>query len=239
MCVTRSSKSRRALLALVLTAPATTVGSLAAYVFLPGATGQGIYMAARAWIALAPLVWLLWIARERISWSGLPRESRREAWLGAGAISLAVLVVVFGGYALVGERLLDADALRRSVETSGIGTPLRFVVAALAISFVNSLLEEYFWRWFVFRRCAELVGEPRAVPLAAALFTSHHVVTFCVLFGAQAGLAASLAVFVAGCVWSLCYLRWRSIWPGWWTHVVADLAGIAIGVQVLFMSAPG
>ncbi|MBM3992463.1 MAG: hypothetical protein FJ298_15895, partial [Planctomycetes bacterium] len=155
------SARRRALLALLLTAPATTVGSLAAYVFLPGATGQGIYMAARAWIALAPLLWLAWIAREPLSTSPLPREHRREAWLGAGAISLAVLAVVFGGYALVGERLLDADALRRSVESSGIGTPLRFAAAALAISFANSLLEEYFWRWFVFRRCAELMGELR------------------------------------------------------------------------------
>jgi len=236
--VTTPSDRRRALLALLLSAPATTVGSLAAYVFFPGATGQGIYMAARAWIALAPLVWMLWIAREPLSWSPLPRKHRREAWLGASGISLVVLVVVFGGYALVGERLLDADALRRSVETSGIGTPLRFAVAALAISFANSLLEEYFWRWFVFRRCAELVGEPRAVPLAALLFTSHHVVTFCVLFGTQAGLAASLAVFLAGCAWSLCYLRWRSIWPGWWTHVVADLAGVAIGAHVLFTATP-
>lgn len=225
---------RRALLALALTAPATTVGSLAAYVLLPGAVGQGIYMVARAWIALAPLAWLLWVVREPISWSPLAPECRREAWLGVTGISLAVLVVVFGGYALVGERLLDAEALRHSVETSGIGTPLRFAAAALAISFANSLLEEYFWRWFVFRRCAELVGELRAVPLAALLFTSHHVVTFCVLFGMQAGLAASLAVFVAGCAWSLCYLRWRSIWPGWWTHVVADLAGVAIGAHVLF-----
>ena len=225
---------RRALLALALTAPATTLGSLAAYVFLPGAVGQGLYMLARAWIALAPLVWLLWVVREPVSWSPLPRERRREAWLGASGISLAVLAVVFGGYALVGERLRDAEALRRSVEAAGLGTPRRIAAAARAISFANSLLEEYFWRWFVFRRCAELTGELRAIPLAALLFTSHHVVTFCVLFGTQAGLAASLAVFVAGCAWSLCYLRWRSLWPVWWTHVIADLAGVAIGAHVLF-----
>ena len=228
------SNRARAALWLALTAPATTVGSLAAYVFFPGATGQGIYMVARAWIALAPLVWTLWVARERIAWSPLRAEHRREAWLGAALLSVLVVVVVLGGYALVGERLLDPDALRRSVDSSGIGTPLRFAAAAIAISFLNSLLEEYFWRWFVYRRCETLVGARAAVPLAALLFTSHHVVTFCVLFGTSAGLAASAAVFVAGCAWSLCYLRWGSIWPGWWTHVVADLAGVAIGALVLF-----
>ena len=35
-------------------------------------------------------------------------------------------------------------------------------------------------------------------------------------------------------VWSVCYLRYRSIWPGWVSHVAADVAGLAIGWRVLF-----
>lgn len=232
--MTPAPDRRRAALALLFSAPATTLGSVVAYVLAPGAFGQGFYMGMRAWIALFPVAWTLWVARERISFSPLPPERRREAWSGTALLCALTLAVVFGGYALVGESLLDAEALRESVERSGIGTPARFALAALAISFGNSLLEEYFWRWFVYRHCETLVGARVAVPLAALLFTSHHVVTFCVLFGTSAGIAASIAVFIAGCVWSACYLRWRSIWPGWIVHVVADLAGVALGAYVLF-----
>lgn len=229
-----SDPRRRALLALALSAPATTVGSLCAYVFLPGAVGQAIYMALRLWIAVFPVLWTLRVEHGQLGFSPLPAERRREAWLGALGLSLLVLMVVLGTWKLFGERLLDADALRASVEASGLTTPLRFALAGLAISFGNSLLEEYFWRWFIGRQCTTLVGERASPWLSALLFTSHHVVTFCVLFGAGAGLVASLGVFAAGLVWSLALRRWRSIWPGWWVHVVADLAGLALGASVLY-----
>jgi membrane protease YdiL (CAAX protease family) len=224
---------RRAALALALSAPATTLGSLCAYVFLPGAVGQAIYMALRLWIAVFPILWTLRVEHGKLGTSPLPAEKRREAWLGALGLSALVLAVVGGSWVLFGERLLDATALRESVEASGLTTPLRFVLAGLAISFGNSLLEEYFWRWFVGRQCDALVGERGSPWLSALLFTSHHVVTFCVLFGGAAGLVASVGVFAAGLVWSFALQRWRSIWPGWWVHVVADLAGLALGASVL------
>ena len=225
---------RRALLALALSAPATTLGSLCAYVFLPGAVGQALYMLMRLWIAVFPVLWTLRVERGKLGFSPLPPERRREAWLGAIGLSALVIAVVVGSWVLFGERLLDAAALRESVEASGLTTPLRFALAGLAISFGNSLLEEYFWRWFVGRQCTTLVGERGSPWLSAALFTSHHIVTFCVLFGGAAGLLASLGVFAAGLVWSLCLQRWHSIWPGWWVHVVADVAGLALGATVLF-----
>jgi hypothetical protein len=48
----------------------------------------------------------------------------------------------------------------------------------------------------------------------------------------------SLAVLAAGACWSFLYLRYASIWPGWISHVLADLAVFAIGWHLLFASAP-
>ncbi|MCY3003851.1 MAG: CPBP family intramembrane metalloprotease [Planctomycetota bacterium] len=228
------ARRSRAALALALSAPAPTVGALCAYVWLPGAVGQSIYMLLRLWIALFPLLWWLRIERRAPSGSLLDPRWRREALVGSLLLSGVVLSVVYGGWSLFGERLLDPVALRQTVETSGIGTPAKFLMAGVAISFGNSLVEEFFWRWFVGTRAELLVGSRWAAPLSAALFTSHHVVSFCVLFGPAAGLAASAGVFLAGLVWSLLYQRWRSIWPGWCIHVVADLAGLSLGWHVLF-----
>jgi membrane protease YdiL (CAAX protease family) len=46
----------------------------------------------------------------------------------------------------------------------------------------------------------------------------------------------SLAVLAAGACWSFLYLRYDSIWPGWISHVVADVAVFAVGWQLLFAS---
>ncbi|MCC7013979.1 MAG: CPBP family intramembrane metalloprotease [Planctomycetes bacterium] len=224
----------RALLALALSVPATSLGSTLAYAVVPGPIGQSLYMLLRAWLALFPLVWLLRVERGTVSWSPLPRARRREAWVATLVLSLVVVVVIFAAWELVGRDWFDVERLRRQAADSGLGSRANYVLFGAFIALVNSLMEEYVWRWFVYRRCEELVGALAAVPLAALLFTLHHILTFTLQFGLSAGLLASLGVFLAGCAWSACYLRWRSIWPGWVTHVVADLAGLAIGWRILF-----
>jgi hypothetical protein len=44
-------------------------------------------------------------------------------------------------------------------------------------------------------------------------------------------------VLAAGACWSFLYLRYESIWPGWISHVLADLAVFLIGWHLLFASA--
>jgi membrane protease YdiL (CAAX protease family) len=105
---------------------------------------------------------------------------------------------------------------------------------ALYIALANSLLEEFVWRWFVFRQVERLAGPRLRVPLAALGFTLHHIVVFAVQLGTELAIAGSIAVFVAGCLWSWLYARWRSVWPGWVCHALVDAAGLWIGWQLLF-----
>jgi uncharacterized protein len=229
-----SDPRRRALFALLLLVPAPTLGSLLAYQVAPGVVGQTLYMLLRVWIATWPLIWLLRVERGSIAWSPLAREHRKEALWGTLALSASITLAVVGVWHAWGRELLDAEQLRAVVSAAGMATPARYLLFGTFIALVNSLMEEYVWRWFVYRRCEELVGGLAAVPLSALCFTSHHVVTFGIEFGASAGLLASCGVFLAGCIWSACYLRWRSIWPGWVSHVVADVVGLAIGWKLLF-----
>jgi len=229
-----SSSKRRALWALLLCAPAATLGAASALLWFPGTLGQVVYSILRAWMALLPLLWRLRVERRPLSWSPVAPARRTEA-----VVVAAVLCIVFAGTILLvnarfgGERI-DAVELRRVVESFGLTNPLRFVAFGLYLSLVNSLIEEYVWRGFVHERCAELVGARAAVPLGAALFTAHHVVVFVVELGPALGLLASFGVFLAGCIWSLARLRYRSIWPAWPSHVVADAVGLFIAWRLAF-----
>lgn len=234
----RTDERRRAALALALFVPAPTLGTLAAFVAWPGPVGQALYALAKLWIALLPLVWRLRVDRRPLSLSPLAR-ARLLPGLAAGLLlGTAMALVVFWAYVEVGPRLVDAERLREIEGEVGLTTLGRYLAFSAYIVFVNSLLEEYVWRWFVYEKCELLLG-PRAGPLSAVLlsaacFTLHHAVAFAVQMDPPLAALAALGVFLGGALWSACYRAFRSIWPGYLSHALVDLVALWIGMRILF-----
>lgn len=89
---------------------------------------------------------------------------------------------------------------------------------------INALIEEYFWRWFIYRQCEVLLSQSTAVFFSALLFTIHHTIGLIILTNGFVTVLDTLAVFIAGVVWSEYYRRYRSIWSNYFSHAIADLA---------------
>jgi len=225
---------RRALVALALLAPAPTLGALTAFVLAPGPIGQVVYAACKLWILALPAIWLLFVECGRVSLSPLSAGRPARALAEGALLGLAFGAIVVAAHAMVGERWLDPARLRQIADEAGFGTRGAYLVLAAYLALVNSLLEEYVWRWFVYRQVERLVRPALAVPISALLFTLHHVLVFAVQLGPQIAVLGSLGVFVGGCIWSWLYARWRSIWPAWVSHMLVDVAGLWIGWVLLF-----
>jgi hypothetical protein len=87
----------------------------------------------------------------------------------------------------------------------------------------------------VFRQIERLAAPVFAVLLSAAAFTLHHAIIVQTQFGAWSLTAlASAGVFAGGAMWSALYLRFRSIWPAWTSHVLVDVAIFLIGARLVF-----
>ena len=69
---------------------------------------------------------------------------------------------------------------------------------------------------------------------SALAFTIHHVFALKAQFGWSVTLIASLGIFIGGGVWSWMYARYRSIWPGYVSHAIVDVAVFAIGWMLIF-----
>ena len=232
------SDRRRAAWALALLVPAPTLGTLAAFVVWPGPAGQGLYALAKVWIALLPIVWRLGVDRRRVSLSPLER-ARLLPGLAAGLVLGALMgAAVIAVYVSFGRDLIDFERLRQIEHDVGLTTPERYLVFSAYIVLVNSLLEEYVWRWFVFEKSAAWLGarggSAGAVLLSGLGFTLHHALTFAVQMDTLPAVLASLGVFAGGCLWSLCYRAFRSIWPGYLSHALVDVVALYIGFRLLF-----
>ncbi|WP_204137418.1 CPBP family intramembrane glutamic endopeptidase [Halomicronema sp. CCY15110] len=226
----KSSPRLAAFIALVLVVGAANLG-IVARLYGQGAGGQALFVATRVWILVLPLLWVWRIDRQSLS---LGWPTRQEWWVG-GWLGLAMFGVIYGAYVLLGQRWIDVEVTRSQATAVGLLNPWIFAAFAIYFTFVNALVEEYIWRWFVYRKCEVLVPGGGAVALAALCFTLHHVVS---LFGFTENWVVtslgSIGVFVAGATWSACYLRYQSLWACYISHAWADLAIAIVAWQILF-----
>jgi len=99
---------------------------------------------------------------------------------------------------------------------------------------LNSLMEEYVWRWFVFAKFEVLLGGRIAVVATGLAFTAHHVIALAAQFNWIITILGSLGVFVGGVSWSWLYLRYRSVWPCYVSHAIVDIPVFVIGYWLIF-----
>lgn len=234
MTLTTASTRSRSLIALALLVPAPTLGVLMAMHFMPGPAGQAIYFNSKAWILILPLAWLMLVDRGRPAVSPPWRAKGLAVGLASGLLISGIIV---GAYLTLGEAWIDPDALRAVAERNGLTVAWKYLGLAAYLCFINSLLEEYVWRWFVFHHCAALLPRWPAVILSGLFFTVHHIFALGLQFDWRLTLLGSIGVCVGGIVWSWLYLKYDSVWPGWLSHLLVDVAIFAVGWHMLFAAA--
>jgi hypothetical protein len=221
---------QKAVAALFLLVSAASIG-IAARFYIPGAVGQFLFVLTRVWILTLPLIWSFWVDRRRLVIS-LP--SRRE-FLAGTILGLLMFGIILGAYWIIGHRWIDPVGVRAKAQQVGIASSTVYLVGAFYFTFINSLVEEYIWRWFVYRQCEVLLSGIFAVCLAALCFTLHHIIALAAYTGnGLVVVLSSLGVFIAGAVWSWCYLTYRSLWSCYVSHLLADLAIALVGWHLLF-----
>lgn len=212
---------RKATYALCLTLPVPTLGVMAGMFWLPeSGLGQWLFGLSKIWIVLLPVIWHRIIEGKPLSWS----PAKFGGWGVALATGIPVALMIWGAFLWVRHLgWIDIDMIQERAELTGLAKPAVFIGAAVYWITINSLLEEYVWRWFVFRQFERLVGSRWAVVASALGFTAHHIAAIAAQFDWKINLLASSGVFVGGLIWSWIYLRYRSVWPCWLSHACADV----------------
>lgn len=225
------TSQRRAMLSLMLLVPAPSVGLLSAMVFFPDTVlGKTIFTVSKVWLFGLPALWYLCVEKGTFSLS-VPRKGG----FGVGILSgLAISAAILLAYLLLGEAFLDKGAMREKVHAIGLGSVALYTAGAAYWILVNSVLEEYVWRWFVVKQCGRLFAPLAAILLSAVFFTLHHTFGLKTLMSWPTALICSFGVFCGGAIWSWLYVKTESIWPGYVSHAIVDLCIFGIGAAIVF-----
>ena len=224
-------QKRNAILALVLLIPVPSIGTWMGMAAAEGTPlGKAVFFACKVWVFVLPLAWLMLVDRKRPT---IPRPAARGMGM-ACLTGLAIVLAIGGAYLLFGSTWIDAELMREKAHEVGLTSPLIYLGGAAYWITINSLLEEYVWRWFVVTRCEAFMPRWGAVTASGFFFTLHHIIALEVYFDWRISVLGSIGIFIGGATWSWLYLRYRNIWAAYVSHIFADVIIFAIGYQLLF-----
>ena len=198
----------------------------------PSRDQQIIYTVGKIIQFSLPIVFVLLVDRR---WPTLRRPSFAGLTFGVlfGVLVAGAMLVLYRGW-LADSAVLAATPplVLGKLHELGVTSLAGYLALSAFIVVAHSLLEEYYWRWFVF---AQLCRSMRTIPAAAVsslAFMAHHVIVLYVYFPGQfmtAVVPFSLAVAVGGMVWAWLYHRTGSIYSPWISHLLVDAGIFAIG----------
>ena len=210
---------------------AASFGILMTLYIAPNTIGKIVFSASKVLMLFLPILWVVYIDKKKVK---ISKPKSQELWWGVIS-GLLIFVVIVGAYQLFGNSWIDNSLAQEKATALGITKPYIYFAGVVYWSFCNSLIEEYIWRWFIYLKLEKLMPKVTAIFVCALLFTLHHIIALTAYTpDLRIVIIGSLGVFSGGFIWSLFYLKFRSLWGAYVSHILADLAIAFVGWQILF-----
>ena len=153
---------------------------------------------------------------------------QRRALLRVLALGFGVFALILGAYFAL-RSVFDFSAVTALLGKNAGVTAENFLWVSLYISFVNSLLEEFFFRGFAFLVLRRYAGERFACVFGALSFALYHTAMMLGWFPPLLFLLALAGLTAGGVLFNLLDARAGTIFPSWAVHIFANLAINTVG----------
>lgn len=156
---------------------------------------------------------------------------KKRELLPAFVLGLSVYILIVAGYLLLKNDLDFSQITVTLGENIGV-TGSNFVFVSLYISFVNSLLEEFFFRGFAFLTLKKTASRRFAYIFSAAVFAVYHVAMMIGWFGPALFAIILAGLFAGGIIFNYLNEKSGSVYPSWITHMFANFAINTVGFML-------
>ena len=157
---------------------------------------------------------------------------KKRGLLPAVGLGIAIYGVILGGYFLVSP-FFDFSRIAGALTANAGVTGENFLYVSLYISFVNSFLEEFFFRGFVFTNLKQHAGRKPAYIFSATAFSLYHVAMMIGWFSPALFLLVMVGLVAGGMIFNWLNEKLDTIYCSWLTHMFANFAINTIGFILL------
>ena len=180
---------------------------------------------------LIPFLYIKLIKKESISKSlNFNKIDKNHMKLGIlfGFISFAVILSTY----FILKSSLDMEGILNEMQTKSGITAKNFIFIGLYITFINSFLEEFFFRGFIFLNLYKLNMKKTSYIYSSLLFGLYHIGIFKNWFNPYLIALALFGLISVGFIFDYLDTKSENFINSWLVHILADSSIILIGLRM-------
>lgn len=143
--------------------------------------------------------------------------------IGASVFVFSVILLAF----IILRGFLDFEAITSDIQGRMAIDRTLFIFACLYTVFINSFIEELFFRGLLFQ-----AGDYKYSLVSALMFATYHVAIFKSWFSLPIVILVLFGLVVGGLIFNYFVKRTQSILSSWLIHMSADLIIVLIGFWI-------
>lgn len=159
-------------------------------------------------------------------------QPKKKGLVPAIALGIGIYGIILAAYFIV-RPFYDFSTIADSLTANAGVTKDNFLYVSLYISFVNSFLEEFFFRGFVFTNLKEQAGRKLAYGFSAGAFGLYHVAMMSGWFSPVLFLLVMAGLVIGGMIFNWLNEKLDTIYCSWLTHMFANFAINTVGFLLL------
>ena len=175
-----------------------------------------------------PLLFFMIYKNEWKEFKALFKFDRKSIFISV-LIGSIIFCIILGGYFLT-RSYIDFSGVADSL-SSGMGiTKENIFSVGMYIAFLNSFLEEFFFRGFGFITLKKYVDRKFAYIFSPVLFAVYHIGMLSLMFHPIVLLLLMAGLIVGGMIFNFLNDYFGNIYPSWFVHMAANFAINTIGL---------
>ena len=152
-----------------------------------------------------------------------------------------ILLLIFIGIILASIYLLGFFLFKSYLDINNIVSKLQelasinvnnLIFIGLYIILINSLLEEFFWRGFIFKKLIKLVKPWTAHLSTGIAFSFHHIMFFYDWFTLGFFILVTIGLTIYSIIMNFIFQKYQDLFSCWIVHGIVDIAQIFIAFMI-------
>ncbi len=148
-------------------------------------------------------------------------------------LGILVIITIFISYYFLSS-FINMEKIKSDVQNKYHISKTAYIIVALYISFINSFLEELFFRGYLFLNIKKLGYKTLGYILSSFLFAIYHISNINGWFTGFTFILSLIGLFIGGIIFSYLDDKKDTFLNSYIIHICADLAIVIIGYIVLY-----
>jgi len=185
-------------------------------------------------VFLSPIIFAMWSEKKSLRQALFQNFS--FATFKKNILRLTLLGIFLSGIYLtsffVFKNLLDISTITSKLNSLININLTNLIFIGLYIIIFNSLLEEYFWRGFLFAKLDKILKPWQAYLITGIAFSFHHVMFYYNWFNLGFFVLVTFGLTVYALIMNYVFKKYQDLFSCWYVHIFADIAQIFIAFKI-------